>query len=276
MYMPPGTKAKFYASIDRVSILYSYKPPRCVMLVSAVDGRGATEEERWPTFTPPFATAILPNSIPSGFHLSSVSQLHLQPQNLTNLKQDVHMYPIPNARIHIPHRITMDPIREPIIAISKNLPIRQPLPVRADVEAVDVRRRRGVVFTREGVHACVRHVDVLPVWAELDAVGRDEVVCHGLDYAGGGFEAVDLWPDAGFGAEVSGHLISFPHSQPILNGPMEGWEYLLPIPIPRVRKPQIPRPRMLHDIIQTTEIPAQEIIQQHPRLPRRGVHARQL
>lgn len=96
----------------------------------------------------------------------------------------------------------MDAIREPVIAVREHLTVHQALAVRGDVETVDVRRGRGVVLVREGAHAGVRDVDVFVVRAELDAVGCDEVVGHGLHDAGVGLEAVDLRTDAGSRAEV--------------------------------------------------------------------------
>lgn len=70
------------------------------------------------------------------------------------------MNPVPTPRIHIPLRIRVNSIREPHVTIRKHLSIVQAFSVVGDIEAVDGRRVREVVFVREGVGAGVGYVDV--------------------------------------------------------------------------------------------------------------------
>lgn len=128
------------------------------------------------------------------------------------------MYAISHARVDISGSITMNAVREAIIAVRKELPIAQTLTVRGNVEAVDVRWSCGVILSREGMNSRIGHINVLEVWADLDAVWSDEVVSHRLYDACVWLEAVDLRSDAGCWAEVSATSSTF-----LLVGPSR-WE----------------------------------------------------
>lgn len=142
------------------------------------------------------------------------------------------MNAIRSGGVHIAQRVAMDSVREPSIAVSKDLTIFQTLAVFSDFVAVDGRWGCVIVFAGEGVHASVGHVDVPPVKGELDAIGCNEVVGYGLNYACVGLEAVDLWSDAWLGSEVLPKEMDVSCRR---NG--QAYWIFLPVSIPRVREP---------------------------------------
>jgi hypothetical protein len=56
------------------------------------------------------------------------------------------------------------------------LTVVQALAILRNVVAVDRGRIRKVVLIRESMRASIRHIDILEIRAELDAVRSDEVV----------------------------------------------------------------------------------------------------
>lgn len=148
------------------------------------------------------------------------------------------MNPITRPRIHIPQNIRMNPIRKSRIRICKNLAIRQPLPIRRDIKPINRRRRREIILARKRVHPGIGHINVLPIRRELDAIRREEVVGDGLDDSCVGFEAVDLRPDEGFGAEV------------------------LPVCVAGVGKPEVSGAGVLLDVVEGGEVAAEEVVQE--------------
>ena len=148
--------------------------------------------------TPPLATAILPSSTPSGFQLLFVSI-----GIIASRLQDLHMDSISDARIHIAHGIGMDAIRKAIIGVREDLSVMQSLAVLGDVETVDRRWLRGVVFARESVDASVCHINMLIVGTDLDAVGSNEIVGYSLHNASLELIAIDLRTDARRRTKVS-------------------------------------------------------------------------
>ena len=83
------------------------------------------------------------------------------------VESDLHINAIAASarRVDVTLSVSVDSIREPSSSVSEKLPVLQSLAVGRDVEAVDGRGLRCVVFPGESLETGVCYVDVLEIRA---------------------------------------------------------------------------------------------------------------